>query len=136
METEQMMARLLAEIRTNREELITNQEMLAKMEAKENANLRETNAETKINQERAKAQVEANNEKFEALRGTLRSRMDIQQVWTEAIQEEIKAKMNKNQEKMEATIGSCEVDMRIAITSIRADLEESMKDRASLDHKA
>jgi hypothetical protein len=67
METEQMMARLLAEIRTNREELITNQETLAKMEAKEDANLRETKAEIKINQERTKAQIEANNEKTETL---------------------------------------------------------------------
>jgi chromosome segregation ATPase len=46
-------------------------------------------------------QIEANNEKFEALRGTLLSRKDIHQASTEAIQEEMKAKMNKNQEKMD-----------------------------------
>jgi hypothetical protein len=41
------MARLLAEIRTNLEELISNQEMLAKTEAKEDANLREKKADVR-----------------------------------------------------------------------------------------
>jgi hypothetical protein len=49
------------------------------------------------------ARIEANNEKFEALRGTLLSRMVIHQARTQDIQEEMEAKMIKNQERIEAT---------------------------------
>jgi hypothetical protein len=67
-EVEQMMAHLLTKIRTN-------QEMLARMEAKietnADTNMREMTAEIRTNQERVEAKIEANNEKFEVLRGTL-----------------------------------------------------------------
>jgi hypothetical protein len=55
---------LLAEIRTN-------QEMLAKVEAKADANLRGMKVEIRTNQERVEAKIAANNEKFEALQDTL-----------------------------------------------------------------
>jgi hypothetical protein len=66
---QQMIEHLLAEIRTNK----------AKMDA---------------NQERTEAKIEANNEKFEVLRGTLVSWMDIDQARTVSIQEDMKAKMD------------------------------------------
>jgi hypothetical protein len=52
----------------------------------------------------------------------------------------MKAKMNRNQEKMEAAIRSGQGEIRAAISSIWAELEESMKHGAknvlmSLDHR-
>jgi hypothetical protein len=76
--------------------------MQAKMEAKVDVSLGEMKVEIRSSQERMEAKIEASNKHFEALRGTLFSRMDIHQAMTEAIQEEMKAKMNKNQEKMDA----------------------------------
>jgi hypothetical protein len=60
METEQMMACLLVEIRSN-------QEMLAKLETKVDINLRGMMAEIRTSLERMEAKIEPNNEKFEAL---------------------------------------------------------------------
>jgi hypothetical protein len=53
----------------------------------------------------------------------------------------MKAKTNKNQEKREATIWKGQEKMRAARSSIRAELEETMKyrveeDLGSLDHSA
>jgi hypothetical protein len=42
------------------------------------------------NHEKMDARIDANNEKFEALRGTLVSRMDIHQARTVSTQEEMK----------------------------------------------
>jgi hypothetical protein len=42
-------------------------------------------AKIDVNQEKTKARIYANNEKFEVLRGTLVSRMDIHQARTESI---------------------------------------------------
>jgi hypothetical protein len=42
--------------------------------------------------ERMPSDIEANNETFEALRGTVISRMDVHQARTQAIQEEMEAK--------------------------------------------
>jgi hypothetical protein len=49
------------------------------------------------NHEKRDAKIDANNEKFEALRGTPISRMDIHQPRTESTQEEMKAKMDIHQ---------------------------------------
>jgi FtsZ-binding cell division protein ZapB len=57
MEMQQMMERLLAKMDANQAEKKTNQEMLARMEVK----------------------IEANNEKFEVLPDTLISQMDVHQ---------------------------------------------------------
>jgi hypothetical protein len=108
METEQMMARLLAEIGTNREEMragqgLLKEEMLAKIDA---------------NQEKMEARINANNEKFDILRGSLVSRLNIHPARTVSTQEETKAKMDIHQEKVEATIHS-----------IRSELEETIKHR-------
>jgi actin-like ATPase involved in cell morphogenesis len=97
MEVEQMMARLLAEIRTDREETTARLEAITdasqeKMDAKTDANLREM-----------KAEIRANNQRFEVLRSTLVSRMDIHQARTEAVQEII-AKMETHQEKMRGSM--------------------------------
>jgi hypothetical protein len=72
--TEQIVACLLAEIRTNRDETRTNQERLeAKIEAKADATLRETEAEIRTNQgmmeisqEEMKAKMDAHHERIEA----------------------------------------------------------------------
>jgi hypothetical protein len=108
MEMEQMMAYLMAEIRTNREEMRAGQEllkedMLAKIDA---------------NQKKMEGRIHANNEKFEVLRGSLVSRMDIHQARTVSTQEEMKAKMDIHQEKVETTIHS-----------VRSQLEEIIKYR-------
>jgi hypothetical protein len=50
------------------------------------------------------ARISANNEKFEFLRGTLISQMDIHKTETLSTQEEMKAKMEILQEKMVAII--------------------------------
>jgi hypothetical protein len=68
---EQMMARLLDEIRTNQAKADANlkdmkEEIIARLEAKIDAN-----------QEKLEDRIAANNEKFEVLRGNLVSRMDI-----------------------------------------------------------
>jgi hypothetical protein len=47
-----------------------------------------------------------NGEKFQVLRGTLISLMDIRQARTESTQDEMKAKMDIHQEKMEVAIQS------------------------------
>jgi L-lactate utilization protein LutC len=52
----------------------------------------------------------------------------------------MKAKMNKNQEKMETAIRSGLEEMRAVISSIQAELEESMKHQledalVSLNHR-
>jgi hypothetical protein len=73
------------------------------------------------------AEIEANNEKFEALWGTILSRMDIHQARTETIQEGMEARTNKDQAKIGAAIGSGQEEMRADISSIWAELEESMK---------
>jgi hypothetical protein len=52
------------------------------------------------NQEKIESEIKGNNEKFEVLRSTLVTLMDIHQVWKEAIQEEIIAKMDTHQERM------------------------------------
>jgi hypothetical protein len=92
MQKKKLMARLLAEIRTNPEEILvkkgTNQEILttrleAKLEAKADPTLKETNAEIRTNPERMEARIEGNNEKFEAHRITLLSQVDIRQNRTE-----------------------------------------------------
>jgi hypothetical protein len=77
------------------------------MKAKADANLREM-----------KGKIKPNNEKFEVLRGTLVSWMDIHQARTESTQEEMKAKIDIRQKKMEA-----------AIHSIWSGLEETIKCR-------
>jgi hypothetical protein len=75
MEVEQMVARLLAEIRTNREKMKTNQaEMVARMEAKTDVNLKEMKEEIRYNQAKVElmtrievkieAKIKTNNEKF------------------------------------------------------------------------
>jgi hypothetical protein len=50
-------------------------------------------------------EMRPNNEKFEVLRGTLVSRMDIHQARTEDIQEVI-AKMDAHQERMEGNMNA------------------------------
>jgi hypothetical protein len=106
------MARLLAEIRTNgeemREEMKTNQAKmdvsLERMEAKiyttqENIEARiDTNqekmiAKTDTSLREMKAEIRASNEKFEVLQSTLVSWMDIYQAWTEASKEEMMSKL-------------------------------------------
>jgi hypothetical protein len=52
-----------------------------------------------INLRRIRAEFRANGEKFEALLGTLVSRMDIHQARIDANQEKMLAKMDTNQEK-------------------------------------
>jgi hypothetical protein len=52
------------------------------------------------------AKTDTNNEKFEVLRGTLISPMDVHQARSETTQEEMKAKMDIHQEKLEASIHS------------------------------
>jgi hypothetical protein len=52
MPVEQVMARLLAEIRTNREEMSANQELLKEMLAKMDAHLKEIKEEIKTNKPR------------------------------------------------------------------------------------
>jgi hypothetical protein len=79
-----------------------------------------------IYRERMEAKIEANNKKFEVFRGTLVSQMDIHLARTETIQEN-KANINNNQEKMETAIGSGQEQMRAAIISVRAEVEETMK---------
>jgi DNA anti-recombination protein RmuC len=105
-------------------EMKPNQERL---EAKADVTLRETKVEIRSNQERMEAKIEANNNKFETLQGTVRSQMDIHQARTEAIQEEMEAKMNKIEEKLEAAIVKGQEEMRAMISSIWPQLEESMK---------
>jgi hypothetical protein len=61
-------------------------------------------AEMRTNQERLEAKIEARNEKFEVLWGTVVSWMDIHQARTGSPWEEMKAKMDIHQEKMEATM--------------------------------
>jgi hypothetical protein len=51
-----------------------------------------------------KAEIRANNEKFEVFHDTLAFWMNIHQVRTESTQEQIKAKMDIHQEKMEVAI--------------------------------
>jgi hypothetical protein len=101
MEMEQMMAYLLAEIRTNQEEMKENIRT-------NDANLKEMKEEMTARLEASlqnmKAKIKANNEKFEVLQGTLVSWMDIHQASTEAIPEEITAKMDAHQERMEASM--------------------------------
>jgi hypothetical protein len=57
-------------------------------------------------QEKTEARINANNEKFEVLRGTLVSRMDTHQARTKAIQEEIMSKMDAHQERMETSMNA------------------------------
>jgi hypothetical protein len=64
MEMKQMMASLLAKIRTNQEQI-------------------------KSIQVEMKAEIRANNEKFEVLEGTLVSQMDNHQARTKAMQEKL-----------------------------------------------
>jgi hypothetical protein len=108
MEMEQMMERLLAEIRTNLEEMRVCQELLKE----------ETLAKIDANQKKMKTRINVNNEKFEVLRGNLVSRMDIHPARRVLTQEETKVRMDTHQEKVKATIHS-----------IRSDLEETIKHR-------
>jgi multidrug resistance efflux pump len=91
-----MMARLLAEIRIDQEEIT------ARLEAKIDANQEKMDAKTDANLKEMKAEIRANNEEFEVLRSTLVSRMAIHQVRTEAVQEV--AKMDARQERMGASM--------------------------------
>jgi hypothetical protein len=134
---EHLFTEMKVEIRTNQERMETNQEMLtatleAKIESKADAALRQMKTEIRTNQERTEAKIEASNENFKTLQGTLLSQMVIHQARTETIQEEMESKVNKNQEKMEAAIGSSQEEMRAAISSIRAKLEDVLM---SLNHK-
>jgi hypothetical protein len=98
-ETEQMMTRVLAEIRIDREE------MTARLQAKTDTNQEKMDAKTDFNQREMKAEIRARNENFEVLRRTLVSRMVIHQARTEAIQEV--AKMDAHQERMGASMNAC-----------------------------
>jgi hypothetical protein len=111
MEMEQLMARLLAEIRTN--------------QAKADASLREMRAEMlakmETKQERLDARIEANNEKFEVLEGTFVSRMDADHGKTEVNHEELKAAVKASHERIEAL-------MNVSL--------EKMKELASVEMKS
>jgi hypothetical protein len=74
-------------------------------------------AKVETYQERMEAKIDTSNEKFEVLRGTLVSRMDIYQPRTESAQE-MKVKMDIHQEKMQTTIHS-----------IQSELQETIKHR-------
>jgi hypothetical protein len=88
-----MIARLLAEMK---DEITTN-------EAKADVSVRETKVEIGTNQERMETKIEVNNEKFEALRGTLLSRMGIHHAMTGASQEEMKVWRKETTACQEAT---------------------------------
>jgi hypothetical protein len=60
--------------------------------------------------------IDANNEMFKVLQGTLVSRMDIHQTRIESTEEEINTKMDIHKEMMET-----------AIHSIRSELEETIR---------
>jgi hypothetical protein len=74
----------------------------------------ETKMET--NQEMMKAMVEANNVKFEALRGISLSLISIRQTRTEPTQGEMEAKMDIHQERLE-----------VAVYNIRFGLEKTIQ---------
>jgi hypothetical protein len=66
---EQMLERQLAETNIKQEITDANLERLeAEIEAKVEANLRETKAEIRTSQEKMEAKIQASNEKFEVLR--------------------------------------------------------------------
>jgi hypothetical protein len=69
--SEQMMARLPAEIRTNREEMKTNQaEMLARMEAKTDVNLKEMKEEIRTNQAKVDGHSKGNETRIDNKAGS------------------------------------------------------------------
>jgi hypothetical protein len=73
-----------------------NREMLARMEA---------------NEERMDARIEAKNEKFEVLQGTLVSRTGAHHAKTQANHEELMAAMKASHERIEAPM-----DVSLAVT--------------------
>jgi hypothetical protein len=88
---------------------INQAQMLARMEAKVDVNLKETKEEIRTYQAKVdttlkemkeltakpdakiEAEIKTNNEKFEPIQSTLTSQMDIHQARTQALQEEITA---------------------------------------------
>jgi hypothetical protein len=82
MEVEQMMPCLLAEVRTNREEM--KEDITARLEAM-----------IQNSQEQMEARIGVNNEKFEVLRRTLVSCIDIHRARTEALEEKIRGANRK-----------------------------------------
>jgi hypothetical protein len=68
--------------------------------------------EIRTNEERMETKIEASNEKFEVLRGTLVSRMDAHQTRTKTTQEDIQAKTDAHQEGMEAKMDAWLGEMR------------------------
>jgi hypothetical protein len=63
------------------------EEMIASLDVKVDANLREIKAVIRTNQERMETKIEVNNKKFEALQGTLLSRTDAHQSRIEVMME-------------------------------------------------
>jgi hypothetical protein len=59
---------------------------------------------TGANLRERKAEIRANDKKFEVLQCTLVSRMDIRQAETDAIQEEVEAETDSHHEKLKAKI--------------------------------
>jgi hypothetical protein len=76
----EILAKIKADIRTNQAKvdanMETNQEMLARMEAKMDINLKEMKEEMLA---KMKARMEDNNEKLKILQSTIISQMDIHQ---------------------------------------------------------
>jgi hypothetical protein len=84
-----------------------HQEMVTRMEAKTDINLKEKKEELMARLEaKIKAEINTNNEKFEVLRSTVVSWMDIHEARTKAIQEEIIAKIDAHQGRMGTSVNA------------------------------
>jgi hypothetical protein len=121
METEQMMARLLAEIRTGQEHM---KEMMDANQAKVDASLKEIKEDMKANQAKMDAHTEADREHMQQM-----------MIKIEINREEMMARMDANQERMNANlreeIQSGQVEMRSIVNACIADMKDDRRETVS-----
>jgi bifunctional pyridoxal-dependent enzyme with beta-cystathionase and maltose regulon repressor activities len=76
------------------------------MQEKVDTNLKEIKEDIKTNQAKMVARIEANNEKFEILQGTLFSWLDVRHAKTEANPEEMMVKLDAHHERMTVSVNA------------------------------
>jgi hypothetical protein len=120
----EMLARIYANMKSTQEEMKTNQEILVRMEANTEVNLKEMREEIQSGQAEMRSAFSAMEEKMEAAIHSIRSELEDVNHWTQSLQKELTEKIDKTQvelQEVEVSLSAQERKLQDDLATIRSD---------------